>query len=202
MERTQLCIACHCLFDENVLFPVGLLHEDVHASVQNDYTNCSPESFICRSDLARYTKLLASNTSDDEKDNCHMFASQADIETVCTFKDRCSDILVAAVGSWSFLFWFCMFLTVWGLCNAYFLVAKPIDPYPYIFLNLILAVMSSLQAPIILMSQNRQAEIDRARSTYDYAIDLKAEMEIRQIRKDTQQILQTIKKQKPRSRKH
>lgn len=189
MDCTQPCIVCHCLFDENILLPLGVLHEDIHASIRKDCATCSPNSYICRPDLSKYTTLLA---TDHANDDGHMFANQADIETVCTFADRCSDLLVAYVGSWSFLFLSCLFLVFWIILNVYFLTAKPIDPYPFIFLNLILAVVTALQAPVILMSQNRQAECDRARSTYDYAIDLKAEMEIRNLHEKTDKILNII----------
>ena len=87
-----------------------------------------------------------------------------------------------------------MFLGVWIVLNSYFLLFKPIDPYPFIFLNLILAVISALQAPVILMSQNRQAEYDRARATYDYAVDLKSEMEIRKLHEKVDVLLAQEKK--------
>ena len=180
MERTQPCVICHCLFDENILLPLGVLHDDIHDSIRKDCAVCSANSYICRSDLSKYTSLLTAN-QDQTNDDCHMFASQDDIATVCTFSDRCSDILSKHMGSWSFLIWSFAFLIVWIILNSYFLLFKPVDPYPFIFLNLILSVISALQAPVILMSQNRQAECDRARSTYDYAIDLKAELEIRNL---------------------
>ena len=100
MDHLKPCVLCHCLFDENILVPLGILHEDIHASIRNNCAVCSPESYICRSDLAQYTPLLGETPTNGD---CHVFADAGDIETVCTFSDRCSDILAASVGSWSFL---------------------------------------------------------------------------------------------------
>jgi uncharacterized membrane protein len=178
MDQVRACVICHCLFDENIVLPLGVLHEDIQNSIKNDGIICPSDSYICRPDLSKYTTLLSNGCTEEE---CRMFSSPADIQTLCTFSDRCSDLLAASVGSWSFLLLFCAFFVFWITLNTYFFITKPVDPYPFVFLNLILSVVAAIQAPIILMSQNRQAECDRARETYDYAIDLKAEMEIRKL---------------------
>jgi uncharacterized membrane protein len=190
MEKIYPCAVCHCLFDENILFPLGLLHEDIHTSLRSAGIMCTPDGHICRPDLSQHTPLLDTHSDLSSGDDCRMFANQTDIENICTFSDRCSDLLTACMGSWSFLIWSFVFFILWILSNSYW---KPVDPYPFIFLNLILSVVSALQAPVILMSQNRQAECDRARSTYDYAIDLKAELGIRKNHEKLDMILQKIK---------
>jgi uncharacterized membrane protein len=82
-------------------------------------------------------------------------------------------------GSWRFIIFFFSFLFTWIAINALVLNIKPYDPYPFILLNLILSCLAAIQAPIIMMSQNRQEQKDRLRSEHDYKIDLKAELEIK-----------------------
>ena len=84
-------------------------------------------------------------------------------------------------GSWKFITFFFLFLSGWIVVNAYLLGQPSFDPYPFILLNLILSCLASLQAPLIMMSQNRQDEKDRERSKQDYVINLKAELEIRML---------------------
>jgi uncharacterized membrane protein len=93
---------------------------------------------------------------------------------------RVADKVAAFGGSWKFIIFFLLFMTVWVGLNVY-LVKKPFDPYPFILLNLLLSTIAALQAPIILMSQNRKEEKDRQRASNDYLINLKAEIEIRNL---------------------
>lgn len=84
-------------------------------------------------------------------------------------------------GSWRFIIWFGSLLTLWILGNVFWLSQRAFDPYPFILLNLILSCIAALQAPIIMMSQNRQEEKDRERAKKDYMINLKSELEIRML---------------------
>jgi len=92
---------------------------------------------------------------------------------------KMSDHVATFGGSWTFIMSFGFFLCVWIILNSAFLLNKGFDPYPFILLNLILSCIAALQAPIIMMSQNRQEEKDRERSKLDYMINLKSELEIR-----------------------
>ena len=92
---------------------------------------------------------------------------------------RMADKVASFGGSWTFIISFGFFLFVWISINTAFLMNKGFDPYPFILLNLILSCIAALQAPIIMMSQNRQEEKDRERSKLDYMINLKSELEIR-----------------------
>ena len=92
---------------------------------------------------------------------------------------KMADHVATFGGSWTFIISFGFFLFVWILLNTAFLLNKGFDPYPFILLNLILSCIAALQAPIIMMSQNRQEEKDRERSKLDYMINLKSELEIR-----------------------
>lgn len=98
-----------------------------------------------------------------------------------TFGQRLADKVASFGGSWTFIIAFGVFLFLWIITNVVILVLHPFDPYPFIFLNLILSCIAALQAPVIMMSQNRQEEKDRTRAKKDYMINLKAELEIRML---------------------
>lgn len=98
-----------------------------------------------------------------------------------TFGQRLADRVAAVGGSWSFIIAFGIVLVVWVLGNTLLLSGlglRPFDPYPFIFLNLLLSMLAAIQAPVIMMSQNRQAAKDRIAAEHDYEINLKAELEI------------------------
>jgi uncharacterized membrane protein len=95
-----------------------------------------------------------------------------------TMGARISDALARIGGSWAFILSFLAFLMLWTVGNAFLLSREAFDPYPFIFLNLVLSMLAALQAPVIMMSQNRQAERDREAAAHDYAVNLKAEIEI------------------------
>jgi uncharacterized membrane protein len=98
-----------------------------------------------------------------------------------TFGERLADRVAAVGGSWNFIVGFSIFLVAWVGGNSLLLTVlglHPFDPYPYIFLNLLLSMLAALQAPVIMMSQNRQAAKDRAAAEHDHEINLKAELEI------------------------
>lgn len=92
---------------------------------------------------------------------------------------RLADKVASFGGSWKFIIIFMVFLVVWMIVNVVVFTNKGFDPYPFILLNLILSCIAALQAPVIMMSQNRQEEKDRERAKNDYMINLKSEMEIR-----------------------
>lgn len=104
-----------------------------------------------------------------------------DLTEKTTFGQRLADNVAAFGGSWTFISLFAVVLVVWILLNSLILVnysSKTFDPYPYILLNLFLSMLAAIQAPIILMSQNRQAYKDRMSADHDYEVNLKAELEI------------------------
>ncbi|MFH1365322.1 MAG: DUF1003 domain-containing protein [archaeon] len=109
-----------------------------------------------------------------------------------TFGQKAADNLTKWAGSWIFILLFVALLIIWVATNGYFYIkyaqGTPFDPYPFILLNLILSCIAAMQAPIILMSQNREAERDRARAEYDYAVNRKAEKEIQEIKKNIDKI--------------
>jgi len=104
---------------------------------------------------------------------------QDEIEAETTLGQRIADQVAAFGGSWTFIITFFCFIILWMGVNVWLSTTKPFDPYPFILLNLILSCLASIQAPIIMMSQNRQEQKDRQRSEHDYKINLKAELEIK-----------------------
>lgn len=98
-----------------------------------------------------------------------------------TFGQRLADKIASFGGSWKFIIIFGLFIFIWISSNIIFLLNKGFDPYPFILLNLILSCLAALQAPVIMMSQNRQEEKDRERSKQDYMVNLKSELEIRML---------------------
>ncbi|MCX7086561.1 MAG: DUF1003 domain-containing protein [Methylococcales bacterium] len=103
-----------------------------------------------------------------------------ELDDTITVGQRAADAVANFGGSWTFILLFAIVLIFWVVLNSYILVNynKAFDPYPYILLNLFLSMLASIQAPIILMSQNRQAEKDRLNIEHDYEVNLKAELEI------------------------
>lgn len=98
-----------------------------------------------------------------------------------TFGQVIADKVASFGGSWTFIISFFIFITIWIASNVFLLLNKGFDPYPFILLNLILSCIAALQAPVIMMSQNRQEEKDRERAKKDYMINLKSELEIRML---------------------
>jgi len=107
--------------------------------------------------------------------------------------DLASDWLTKWVGSWAFIILFAVYVIVWIGANAYAIVNQW-DPFPFIFLNLTLSVLAAIQAPVILMSQNREAKKERIRSEYDYSVNRRAEREISEIKKQLDRIERKLKK--------
>jgi uncharacterized membrane protein len=119
----------------------------------------------------------------------------ASVDEGLTFGEKIADQVARWGGSWTFIIWFFVFLGCWALLNSALLAAGArFDPYPYIFLNLLLSMLASIQAPLILMSQNRQAARDRIQATLDYEVNLKAEMEILELHEKVDRLLVLVPK--------
>jgi uncharacterized membrane protein len=114
---------------------------------------------------------------------------EAEAETDRTVGQRLADRIATFGGSWTFIIIFGVVLIAWMALNSYVLVTRAFDPFPYILLNLLLSTLAALQAPVIMMSQNRQEARDRIRAVQDYKINLKAELEIRQLHQKIDHLL-------------
>jgi uncharacterized membrane protein len=109
-----------------------------------------------------------------------------------SFGDRLADKVAIVAGSWRFILGFCAFLLTWALLNALVLVGTAFDPYPFIFLNLLLSMLAALQAPVIMMSQNRQAAKDRVAASLDYEVNVKAESSIAELHDKVDRLAQLV----------
>ena len=116
------------------------------------------------------------------------------LRTRRTSGQKAADMITELMGSWKFILFFMFFLVLWITINSIWLIfGKAWDPRPFIMLNLILSMLAAIQAPIILMSQNREAQKDRIRAKYDYAVNRKAEREIEHVQAQLDRIEKKIK---------
>jgi uncharacterized membrane protein len=185
----------------NAEFPViekisaKTIRHSILSLIQNDYPQFSHESFLSRTELNIYKEIAirdymvkeVGELSELEKtvltsvtnNNTLTDKIVGDEQLILTPGQRIADKIATFGGSWTFIISFGVFIFLWITANIYWFANKGFDPYPFILLNLILSCMAGLQAPVIMMSQNRQEEKDRDRSKKDYMINLKSELEIR-----------------------
>ena len=144
--------------------------------------------------LGKILKDVREDMSDDERTELLLEnkISVSDNKKI-TFGQRASDKLAEFAGSWFFIIAFTLFLIIWVLINAYFL-KNPFDPYPFIMLNLVLSCVAAIQAPLIMMSQNRQEAKDRKRAENDYRVNLKSEFVIDELYRKLEQVSENQKK--------
>ncbi len=121
-------------------------------------------------------------------------------EAEASFGERLSDHVAAVGGSWSFIIGFGVVLFGWMILNSAVLgkMGLAFDPYPFIFLNLMLSTLAAIQAPIIMMSQNRQANKDRIAASHDYEVNLRAELEIIRLHEKMNHLIDQIKGLRPK----
>ncbi|MBD3750321.1 MAG: DUF1003 domain-containing protein [Sphingobacteriales bacterium] len=117
----------------------------------------------------------------DEEQLLSKKLSNDKLEKPKSFGERLSDQVAQFGGSWRFIIIFSIFLAAWMMLNVFFLKDKGYDPYPFILLNLILSTIAAIQAPVIMMSQNRKEDRDRKRAEDDYMVNLKTEIELRNL---------------------
>lgn len=171
------------------------IREGVYNLIQKDYPDFDSESIISIEDLNHYRRLYMTSLIIQEKgeidaidqdvmeairDNSILSENiQDEIESKLTIGQKLADKIAVFGGSWTFIIAFFSFIMIWMTINIWILATRPFDPFPFILLNLILSCLAAIQAPIIMMSQNRQEQKDRQRSEHDYKINLKAELEIK-----------------------
>ena len=163
--------------------------------IQKDHPHFTHDSSLSQSELSLYREKAISDylvkelgelseldkTVLDSLTGNTILTDKLDGESqqALTFGQRIADKVASFGGSWTFIISFGVFITLWISLNVFWLVNKGFDPYPFILLNLLLSCLAALQAPVIMMSQNRQEEKDRERAKKDYMINLKSELEIR-----------------------
>ena len=166
--------------------------------IQSEHPNFNLQSLISISELNQYRQKYIANYLISEVgelnilendvlktlQNHETISKKIDIESDSsqfTFGQRLADKIATFGGSWKFIIIFGLFIFIWITSNIVFLINRSFDPYPFILLNLILSCLAALQAPVIIMSQNRQEVKDRERAKQDYMVNLKSELEIRML---------------------
>ena len=183
--------------EKNPLFiSAHLIRSSIYNLIKKDYPNFSRNCYIREDEVKKYINkhlenlINKENNEDDNNLNKNVIDSilnkrtisdniEGDLEDNLTVGQRIADKVAKFGGSWTFIISFTFFLILWMATNVWFLASHPFDPYPFILLNLFLSTLAAIQAPIIMMSQNRQEEKDRKRGENDYKINLKAELEIK-----------------------
>jgi uncharacterized membrane protein len=205
-SSTKVCQICGLTKPEGEVWPGELLQEGLKAAISKRHPDWSPTGYICLADLNRLRGEYLEDLLQEDRGQISHLQQQAisaieqhellsrnlnvAFEEELTFWERLSDKVAAFGGSWGFILGFGSVIILWIVINSVALLARPFDPYPYIFLNLVLSGLAGFQAPIILMSQNRQDSKDRLRSEFDYRINLKAELEIRNLHEKMDLMLQ------------
>jgi uncharacterized membrane protein len=187
----------------------GMIAELIRPSllefIKKEVPDLDSKAFICFEDLGNFRKDYVKEVLEDEIGELSALDNEviqsleqheilsADIsrqfERKLTFGERLSDRIAEFGGSWKFLIMFGAVLIAWIVLNAVFLLNRGFDPYPFILLNLILSCLAAIQAPIIMMSQNRAEARDRLRAENDYKVNLKAELEIRHLHEKLDHLL-------------
>jgi uncharacterized membrane protein len=204
-RQTRRCQVCASSHPTHEVLPGSLVRDRVAELIAARLPAWDPAGYICRACLnqfrAEYVREEmakdrgALSTLEEE-----VMASLHDGELVAdnlnrqfdsslTLGERISDRVSEFGGSWRFIISFFAFIIVWMIVNSVVLLARPFDPYPFILLNLALSLLAAVQAPIILMSQNRQEARDRLRAENDYKVNLKAELEVRAVGEKLDQLI-------------
>lgn len=129
--------------------------------------------------LQKLHQLVEDSMREEELLSSRLLEIESDSDA--TIGQKAADMIATFGGSWTFIILFVSVLVIWIFFNGFVLLNRAFDPYPFILLNLVLSCIAALQAPIIMMSQNRQEDKDRVRARSDYMVNLKAEMEVRNL---------------------
>ena len=199
------CQICQKTFSPSAGIFGDLIRPSLLGFIQKHAPQFDAHGFICRNDLGRFRRDYVKEVLQDEVGELsaldqevidslqeHEILSEnigKEFDRKLTFGERLSDRIASFGGSWTFIMAFGAVLVVWIIINTIALAARAFDPYPFILMNLILSCLAALQAPIIMMSQNRTEDRDRARAENDYKVNLKAELEIRHLHEKIDHLL-------------
>jgi len=203
IKSGKICQICNQ--SKSGMVPAALIRPVIVEEIKKTHENFTTEGYICSDDLNRFRfeyvqGLMASEKGDLSALDHEVLQSLQQKELLSsnineeydrklTFGEGLADKIAEFGGSWKFIITFGSLLCLWIIINTIILIWKPFDPYPFILLNLILSCLAAIQAPIIMMSQNRQESKDRLRSENDYQINLKAELEIRHLHEKLDHLL-------------
>lgn len=180
--------------DEERAYRAGLLRKQLYDLIVSENPDVNPKSYLDPALVdayrGKYLNLLVSEETGEVDDiEQRVISAIRDNRIIAddlhgeseklSIGQQLADKIAAFGGSWKFIIIFGIFIVLWMGVNVFFLFNKGWDPYPFILLNLILSCLAAMQAPIIMMSQNRQAEKDRVQAEHDYMVNLKSELEIK-----------------------
>ena len=198
-QETFPCQICGKEKPRDDLVPASSVRASLAGIIVQDYPRWSPEGYICRADLGRFRIAYVRHALESENDECALLKGTGkngtpqedhlprndytEYEKELTFGEHISDKIAGFAGSWSFIGVFAGLIFLWVILNTYLLLSRPFDPYPFILLNLVLSILTAIQAPIIIMSQNRQETRDRLHADRDYRVSVHTELEIHRLHK-------------------
>ena len=201
----ETCQICKNHFLKSALIPAVSVRDAVAALIKEKNPDWSSDGYICQRDLSTFRGLRVERLLESERGE--LTALESDVVTSMrehellasnlektyseglTFPQKLADKVASFGGSWSFILVFLFFILAWIILNSLKISSGSFDPFPYILLNLILSCIAAMQAPVIMMSQNRQDAKDRLRSRHEYQINLKAELEIRHLHEKIDHLL-------------
>jgi uncharacterized membrane protein len=179
------------------LHPGVLVRPDLAEHIKKAAGHWSEEGWICEEDLEKYRLDYVKTLLEEDRGELTKLDKQVlkslhrqeilsrnpddELQSGLTLGQRLADHIAAVGGSWRFIMIFALILVIWICVNSFLLLSHPFDPYPFILLNLVLSCIAAIQAPVIMMSQNRQETRDRLHAQHDYQVNLKAELEIRHL---------------------
>jgi uncharacterized membrane protein len=204
-QKTLICQICGKRKKPSEVIPAELIREPVVKIIRKTHPDWSSSGFICISDLNHFRAKYVEDIIRRDKGEISALEKQVvksleeqgllseNVNIVfdrrLTLGERLADRLADYAGSWRFISIFFAVLILWIAINSVVLIWKPFDPYPFILLNLLLSCLAAIQAPVIIMSQNRQETKDRLRAENDYRVNLKAEVEIRHLHEKMDHLL-------------
>jgi uncharacterized membrane protein len=200
MARTvprDTCSLCGRSFPRSELIPAELIRPAITAVISAERPEWPGTGSVCQEDLRHFRAAWVEDVlesergqlSDLEADVVRSIREQELVvenlnrtfDESLTFGERLADRVALFGGSWTFISLFAATLAAWICINSVALMRRPFDPFPYILLNLVLSCLAAIQAPVIMMSQNRQAAKDRLQAEHDYRVNLQAELEVRHL---------------------
>lgn len=187
------------------LRPAALVRPSVVELIQRRTRSWDENGWICVQDLQHFQHEVVEDVLTAEKGELTQLEREVleslrkhetlsanpelEFDSRLSLGERMADHIADFGGSWAFLGFFGLVIVIWMAINSFVLLAHPFDPYPYILLNLLLSCLAAVQAPVIMMSQNRQEARDRLRASRDYQVNLKAELEIRHLHQKLDHLL-------------
>jgi len=204
--KNEQCFVCKKEYPENELIAGHGIRHEIENIIVKSIPEWNDSKKICKNDFDKYRSIYIKTIIEEETGNIKELENEvlrsindneliteninSEMKEKMSFGDRLSDKVAQFGGSWRFIIIFFVILLFWILINSIFVIgSKAFDPYPFILMNLILSCVAAVQAPIVMMSQNRQEKKDRIRAENDYKVNLKSEIEIRTLHEKVDHLL-------------